>query len=108
MNSYLQLFSFFISFIYGAIFFLLTRLNFYFIEKLSNHLKMFITFVFVIDIVIIYSLIMYKVNNGNLHIYFVCMVLIGFLTAYLTKIDNIIKNFINSIVKKCKKDKIIS
>lgn len=102
MNSYLQLYSFFVSFMYGAIFFVLTRLNFYIIEKLSNYLKLFITFVFVIDIVIIYSLIMYKINNGYLHIYFICMVLIGFLIAYLTKLDNFIINIGNLVVKKCK------
>lgn len=105
MNSYLQLYSFIISFFYGNIFFVLTRFNFYIIEGLNKFLKIFITFVYTMDIVIIYSIIMYKINNGNLHIYFISTVLIGFLAGYFLNIDRLLIKFIKIVVNKCKFNK---
>lgn len=102
MNSYLQLYSFLVSFFYGIIFFALTRFNFYIIEQLNKYLKLIITFIFTMDMVIIYSIIIYKINNGYLHIYFIAMVLIGFFVGYLVKIDKILIKNLKKIVNKCK------
>lgn len=85
MNAKLQLISFLLSFVYGIIFYLLTSLNFKLIEKMRVLYKHIITFIFVLDIAIIYIIIMYHLNKGYFHIYFILMVLIGFIAGYFLK-----------------------
>lgn len=78
MNSYIQVISFLISFIYGVIFYLFTRFNKFMLSNKNNVIKLLVTLVFVIDMVILYIYIMYKVNFGMIHPYFVAVVLIGY------------------------------
>ena len=82
MNSYIQVLSFITSFIYGILFYLLTKFNYYIIEKVNKVLKFIVTLVFIIDIVILYVYMMYKINNGYFHIYFVALVVLGFVLMY--------------------------
>ena len=79
MNSYIQVISFLISFIYGIIFYLFTRFNKYMLINKNNVIKLLVTLVFVIDMVILYIYIMYKVNFGMIHPYFVAVVLVGYI-----------------------------
>lgn len=79
MNSYLQLLSFFVSFGYGMLFYLLTRFNKFILSNKKYFLQFIITLVFIIDIVIIYIYIMYKINNGIIHPYFVITLIIGYI-----------------------------
>lgn len=44
-----------------------------------NVIKLLVTLVFVIDMVILYIYIMYKVNFGMIHPYFVAVVLVGYI-----------------------------
>lgn len=81
MNSYIQVISFLISFIYGIIFYLFTRFNKYMLINKNNVIKLLVTLVFVIDMVILYIYIMYKVNFGMIHPYFVAVVLFGTLSS---------------------------
>ena len=78
MNSFIQILSFMISFLYGIFFYLLSRFNKYILENKRNLIKFFITLVFIIDIVIFYIYIMYKINNGYFHIYFITVLIIGY------------------------------
>ena len=78
MNSYIQVISFLISFIYGVIFYLFTRFNKFMLSNKNNVIKLLVTLVFVIDMVILYIYIMYKVNFGMIHPYFVAVFLIGY------------------------------
>ncbi len=92
MNNIIQLISIFISFFYGIIFYLLTNLLFYLIEKNKRIVKHLITFIYVIDMAIIYMIILYNINKGYFHIYFIFMVFLGFIIGsflyrkYLSKI----------------------
>ena len=79
MNSYIQVISFLISFVYGVIFYLFTRFNKFMLSNKNNVIKLLVTLVFVIDMVILYIYIMYRVNFGMIHPYFVAAVLIGYI-----------------------------
>ena len=83
MNSTVQIISFIVSFIFGIIFYYLTKINFKLIEDLKIYLKHFLTFIYTIDMAIIYMIIIYKLNKGYFHIYFIMMVVIGFIIGYV-------------------------
>ena len=90
MNSFIQLLSFLVSFLYGMIFYLLSRFNYFILYNKNNIIKFIVTLVFIIDIVILYVYMMYKINNGYFHIYFVALVVLGFVLMY--KCYNFFKN----------------
>lgn len=95
MTSNIQLLSFLVSFLFGICFYFLTIINFKLIIDLKRYLKHIITFIFVLDMIIIYSIIIYHINKGYFHIYFVLMVIFGFVIGYyfykllLKKLSNI-------------------
>lgn len=101
MASNIQILSLLASFIYGVIFYLLTRFNYFIIESKKLLTKFMVTLVFIIDIVILYVYLMYKINNGYFHIYFVFMLILGYILMY--KCYNSIKVFCKNSVKKIKK-----
>lgn len=99
MDYKIQLLSFLFSFLFG-IFFFITN---YFNKKLINNKKIIfqymVTFIYIINIVLFYILILYKINRGVFHIYFLFMVLIGYLFAtrlekYVKKSVKYLKNYI--------------
>lgn len=100
MNSYLQLLTIIISFLYGIIFLLLTIFNKKIIYNLKSYIKYIISIIFVIDIVLVYIILLYKLNKGYFHIYFILSLFIGYIAAYLfykykwCKISVNIKDFI--------------
>jgi len=104
MTSKIQLITFVISFIYGIFFSILTIFNFKLIKNLKRYIQHFITFIYVLDMIIIYIIVLYKINNGYCHIYFILMVIFGFIIGlflynyYFSKIN------VNKIMKKLKKD----
>lgn len=83
MTSTMQLISFFISFIFGIFFYFITVLNFKLIENLKKYIQHILTFIYVLDIVIIYIIIFYHLNKGYFHIYFILMVFLGFFVGYI-------------------------
>ena len=52
MNSYVQVLSFLVSFIYGIVFYLFARFNKFILSNKNNVIKLLVTLVFVIDIFI--------------------------------------------------------
>jgi hypothetical protein len=87
MSSGIQLISLSISFLYGIIFYYLSIINFKVINNLKNIIKNIITIIYVFDISIIYVILVYKINNGYFHIYFILMVILGYILGnYLSKI----------------------
>lgn len=78
MNYKLQLISFLVSFIYGIFFYYTSLLNYKMIKNHSIIIKYIITFVYILNISLIYILIMYKVNFGIIHIYFIIVLFLGF------------------------------
>ena len=83
MNSYVQVISFLVSFIYGIVFYLFARFNKGMLSNKNNLIKFLITLVFVLDMVILYIYMMYKINFGMIHPYFVIVVLIGYVVMML-------------------------
>ena len=85
MNSYIQIISFVLSFLYGIFFYIFSTINENILVKKSNFFKLFITLIFIIDIVILYIFLLYKVNNGIFHIYFIVTVILGYLFMAFNK-----------------------
>lgn len=83
MHSNIQIVSLLFSFLFGIIFYYLTRVNYKLIENLRKLYANIITIVFTLDMVLIYSVLIYRINNGYYHIYFLSLVLLGFLLALL-------------------------
>lgn len=89
MDYKIQLLSFLVSFIYGIFFYFTSILNYKLIRRFKVWIKYIITFVYMINIAFLYLLLLFKVNNGNVHIYFLIMTFLGFITA--NKIISLVK-----------------
>ena len=83
MTSTLQLLSFLTSFLFGIIFYFLTIFNFKIIKDLKKYLQHVITLIYTLDMVIIYIIIIYHLNKGYFHIYFILMVFVGFIGGFI-------------------------
>ncbi len=83
MNYKIQLISFVFSFLFGLFFYFTSLLNYKLIKKHSAVLKYIITTIYIIDISLIYILLMYKINYGVIHIYFILLLFCGFLVGWL-------------------------
>jgi len=83
MTSQLQLISFIVSFIYGIIFYFITTINFKLIENLKLIIQHILSFIYVLDMIIIYIIIFYHLNKGYFHIYFILIVFIGFFIGFI-------------------------
>ena len=85
MNSCVQVISLLVSFIYGIVFYILSKFNKYIISNKNNIVKLLVTTVYVVDMVIIYIFIMYKINFGNIHPYFIISLILGFVLSIKCK-----------------------
>lgn len=81
MDYKLQLLSFVVSFIFGIVFYLGNRLNSYLIKNEKEIFKYINTFLFIIDFVLLYIVLIYKVNQGIFHIYFIIIAVLGYILA---------------------------
>ncbi len=81
MNGYIQVYIVFLSYLYGIIFYILAKYNLLITKNLSTLLKYLITFIFIIDIVIIYIYLIFSINKGIFHIYFLLSMFLGYLTS---------------------------
>ena len=91
MNNVIQLFSFIISFLFGIVFAFLNELNSSLIKKKKLYLKIIITFLFVVDVSLLYLIVIYKLNNGIMHVYFLIFIILGYIISY-KKIKVLSKN----------------
>ena len=101
MNEVIQLLSFFASFCFGFFFHILTLFHFKLTDTYPVWLKYLTTLLFILDITLSYLLILYYLNGGIVHIYFVTFVFLGF-GAYSFVSKNVKNTKISSlkIVKK--------
>lgn len=83
MSSNIQLVTMFFSFIYGIVFYGLTYINFTIIKNTNKYLKSTISFLFVLNMIVIYSIIIYRLNNGYFHIYFLCLVILSYILSVI-------------------------
>jgi hypothetical protein len=81
IDSYIQVLTFVFSFIYGILFFFLNEFVKYILVNKSIFTKFLINIIFVIDIVLLYVYIMFNINHGNYHIYYIIVLVLGWLSA---------------------------
>ena len=79
MNLKIQIITLIYSFIYGIIFSLLLNLNYKYIYQGKKIFRIILTFIFVLDNMLLYFLILKKINYGILHIYEFLAIIFGFI-----------------------------
>lgn len=78
-----------ISFIYGILFSYLLKLQYRFLFNGKLLYKIFINFLFIFDNCLLYFIILKIINNGMFHIYFLFLLILGYLLGnYLLKNKN--------------------
>jgi len=82
MELKVQLLSLFVSFLFGIFLFFMFRMNYKYLFINSNKKKIFFNFIFCFDLSLLYFLILYYLNSGTLHLYFLLLILFGFLLPY--------------------------
>lgn len=75
-----------VSFVYGVLFSYLLKLHYKFLFEGKLFYKILITLLFVFDNCLLYFLILKSINNGIFHIYFLFLLILGYLFGnYLIK-----------------------
>lgn len=82
MSSGIQILSLLVSFGYGIVFYLVSRFNNFIVAKKNVGVQFVFSTILVIDFVILYIFVMYKINLGSIHPYFVVMVVLGYILMY--------------------------
>ena len=88
MNIKLQIKTLLFSFLYGIFFSFFLSLNYKFIYSDKKILKTIISFLFIIVCVLLYFIILKKINYGIFHVYEILMIILGFV------LENLIVRFI--------------
>lgn len=89
MNVFTQILVFSFSFLFGFCFYITSKLNKFLIHDKNSFIKLFITFIFVLNHVLIYLIVLYKINYGIFHFYFLVMLILGYLfSVYICKKRN--------------------
>ena len=99
-----QVVSLIFSFIYGGVLSVLYNFNYNILFYKNRVVKIIFNILFVFDLVLIYFLVMRKINNAVIHPYFYLFIILGFFTFF-----NITKKFrkllkVPEVKKKPKKD----
>lgn len=105
MDAKTQIIVLLFSYFYGFFFFYLAYINKKIIDKQNRIYRSIITILMMYNIVLLYIIIIYKINNGKFHLYFFIMLILGFYSSIkLTK--KMLKNvkllcLLEKIKKKC-------
>ncbi len=104
MDNHIQLLSFFYSFLFGIFFSFVSRFHYGFISSLKNWFRYLLTILFILDISLLYILMMYYINHGVVHLYFVLFTMLGYIgEKYFTLIvKNHVKfrRFVDKLMRK--------
>jgi hypothetical protein len=79
----IQIKSLLFSLFFGFVFSILLRLNYRYIYNGHIILRIVINLMFVIDNVLIYFIVLKRLNDGIIHFYFLLMILLGFVIMEL-------------------------
>lgn len=82
MNLKVQLLSLGFSFFYGILFSFLVNVNYQFLFAKKKFFKITMTFLFLLDMALLYFLILRYLNQGIIHIYFFIMIIVGFYVTF--------------------------
>ena len=77
----IQIKSLFFSFFYGIFLAILLNLNYKYIYKSKLGYRLLINLLFVISNVLLYFIILKLINDGIIHLYFIFMIIIGFVIS---------------------------
>lgn len=80
MDIDIQIKSLLFSFIYGILFSIFLNYNQNNLYKSSLIIRIIMNIVFIIDNALIYFIVLKHINNGILHIYFILMLITGYIT----------------------------
>ena len=83
MNINIQIYSLLFSFLYGIIFYILLEINYNILFEGKIIYRIIISFLFVIVLSLVYFLILLKINNGVLHLYFFLSMFTGYLVSFV-------------------------
>lgn len=99
MNIKIQIISIIFSFIFGIVFSIFTNVNYRYLFSKNKMYKVFFTFIYVLDATLLYFLIIRKLNEGVVHLYFLLFIGLGFLLGLikLNKYINKLKNCLKSV-----------
>ena len=100
MDEVTQLISFFLSFLFGMFFHFLSNYHFKIIIKYAIWFQYLVTFLFIIDSVLAYVLLMYHVNFGVIHLYFLAFVFLGFFAFSSLQKNVKLKTFLQNKIAK--------
>ena len=95
MSLNIQVYLILYSFIYGFIFSILLDINYKYLLNKYILTNFIISFMFSINSVLLYFILLKKINNGILHIYSFIMIVLGFLVSHFTF------SIIENKIKKC-------
>ena len=77
----IQIYSLLFSFFYGMFFYILLEINYKFLYKDKFIFKFIYTLVFILFNTLLYFVCLKKINNGVVHIYFLLVILLGYIIA---------------------------
>ena len=82
------------SFIYGIFFAYTYKINYKYLMSNSLFFKIILSFLFILDHILLYFILISRINNGILHLYFFLSFLVGIL-FYIYLFDRQTKNKID-------------
>lgn len=94
MDNQIQLLSFLFSFLFGIFFSFTGRYHYKMVFSLKKMFRYFLTFLYILDISLMYIVIMYYINQGVIHLYFVIITFFGY--ALEKKIYSYVKKYVKS------------
>ena len=78
----IQIYSILYSFLYGIIFYALLEVNYKIIYESRLFIKIICSLLFLLVNTLLYFIILIKINNGIVHIYFLLSIILGYILAY--------------------------
>lgn len=82
MNLKIQIFSLIFSFFYGMLFSFFVNINYQYLFYKKILIQVIVTFLFLLDMALLYFLILKIINDGVIHIYFYFMLFFGFYISF--------------------------
>ena len=85
MNSYVQCICLSVSFIFGILLYYGNKFNIRIIRNKNILMKLILSVFYIFNMSMLYVLFLYKINSGILHIYFVLLIIIGYVFMCVKK-----------------------
>jgi len=85
MSSYIQLLCLILSFIYGYVVNKFNNIFLILVKKMNIFFRFIIYIAYVVIFSLLYIFILFKINRGILHYYFVIFIVIGYIIGYVKR-----------------------